>query len=126
MDTPLVASLMTGQFPARHGITQYEGGKTGQEWKKLNRHTKLLPPKYKLHLDTTTTTLPEAFKEHGYATFFAGKWHLGSKKQKSLPTNHGFDINVGGNEAGGPKGGYFSPFSNPNITNLAKEKGIFY
>ena len=26
---------------------------------------------------------------------FAGKWHLGSKEQESLPTDHGFEINKG-------------------------------
>ena len=122
--SPSRASLMTGQFPARHGITQYEGAKTGQAWKELNRHTKLLPPEYKLHLDSTLTTLPEVFKSQGYTTFFAGKWHLGSKEQKSLPTDHGFDINQGGNESGSPVGGYFSPFNNPNLTNYPEEKGM--
>lgn len=123
--SPSRASLMTGQFPARHGITQYEGSKiSGQAWKNRNRHTKLLPPEFKHHLDSSTTTIPEAFKEQGYVTFFAGKWHLGSKEQKSLPTDHGFDINVGGNKAGGPIGGYFSPYKNPNLPNLPEEKGL--
>ncbi|WP_158968627.1 sulfatase [Paraglaciecola sp. L3A3] len=123
--SPSRASLMTGQFTARHGITQYEGKRTtGQEWKQRNRHTKLLPPEFKLHLDQSSTTLPEAFKEQGYATFFAGKWHLGSKEENSLPTDHGFDVNQGGNQAGGPSGGFFSPFKNPNLTNLPEEKGM--
>ncbi|WP_372756148.1 sulfatase [Mariniflexile sp.] len=122
--SPARASLMTGQFTARHGITQYEGAKTGQDWKNLNRHTKLLPPEFKLHLDSSAITLPEVFKEQGYLTFFAGKWHLGGKEQNSLPTNHGFDINQGGNEHGGPVGGFFSPFNNPNLENKPEEKGM--
>ncbi|WP_111709594.1 sulfatase [Lutibacter citreus] len=122
--SPSRASLMTGQFPVRHGITQFEGQRnSGQSWKERKRYTKLLPPEYKHHLDSSATTLPEAFKEQGYATFFAGKWHLGSKEQRSLPTDHGFDINIGGNHAGGPSGGYFSPFKNPNLPNLPEEKG---
>jgi arylsulfatase A-like enzyme len=46
-------------------------------------------------------------------TFFAGKWHLGSKG--SWPEDHGFDINKGGWDAGSPMGGYFSPWQNPNL-----------
>ncbi|MEP1890940.1 MAG: sulfatase [Cyclobacteriaceae bacterium] len=122
--TPSRASLLNGQFTARHGLTQYEGGKTGQEWKKLNRHTKLLPPEYVHHLDHDDLTLPEAFKESGYATFFAGKWHLGSAEQGSLPTDHGFDVNQGGYRAGGPSGGFFSPFNNPQMKDYPEEKGM--
>jgi len=54
-------------------------------------------------------------KEAGYKTFFAGKWHLGSKG--SWPTDHGFDINIGGWDKGSPIGGYFSPYKNPNLEN---------
>lgn len=123
--SPSRASLLNGQFTARHGLTQYDGAKSGQEWKKLNRHTKLLPPEYKHHLDQNDVTLPEVLKDSGYATFFAGKWHLGSEKDNSLPTDHGFDINQGGYEKGGPySGGYFSPFNNPNMTDYEDEKGM--
>lgn len=123
--SPSRASLLNGQFTARHGITQYDGAKTGQEWKKLNRHTKLLPPEYKHHLDQSDVTLPEVLKENGYKTFFAGKWHLGSAADNSLPTDHGFDINVGGYERGGPySGGYFSPFNNPQMEDYEDEKGM--
>ena len=42
----------------------------------------------------------------------AGKWHLGG--EGSYPEDHGFDINIGGHEAGGPyPGGYFAPYGNP-------------
>ncbi|UMB59196.1 sulfatase [Lutibacter sp. A80] len=123
--SPSRASLMTGQYPARHGITQFEGKRnSGQSWKQRKRYTKLLPPEYKHHLDSSSITLPEAFKEQGYATFFAGKWHLGGKEQRSLPTDHGFDVNIGGYNAGGPNGGYFSPFKNPYLPNLPEEKGL--
>lgn len=123
--SPSRASLLNGQFTARHGITQFEGAPSGQEWKKKNRHTKLLPPAYKHHLDHKDVTLPEVLKANGYRTFFAGKWHLGSAAQNSLPTNHGFDINQGGYERGGPySGGYFSPFNNPQMEDRDSEKGM--
>ena len=123
--SPSRASLLNGQFTARHGITQFEGAPTGLEWKKKNRYTKLLPPEFKHHLDQKDVTLPEVLKENGYATFFAGKWHLGSEKDHSLPTDHGFDFNLGGYEVGGPySGGYFSPFNNPYLIDSPEEKGM--
>ena len=54
----------------------------------------------------------------GYRTFMAGKWHLGGKG--SYPEDHGFDINIGGFEAGSPPGGYFSPYHNPKLTDGPK------
>ncbi len=111
--SPSRASIMTGQFPARHGITDWIGARTGEDWRKVGRFNKLLPPEYNRHLSHSDITLPEAMKEGGYKTFFAGKWHLGS--EGSWPTDHGFDINKGGWDAGSPRGGFFSPFKNPNL-----------
>lgn len=113
--SPSRASIMLGTFPARHGITDWIGAKTGEEWRKAGRFNKLLPPEYVHQLPQEATTLPEAFKEAGYKTFFAGKWHLGN--EGSWPEDHGFDINKGGWEKGSPIGGYFSPFTNPNLEN---------
>jgi arylsulfatase A-like enzyme len=58
-------------------------------------------------------TIAEALKEHGYQTFFAGKWHLGGKG--FWPTEQGFDVNVGGNDKGSPPGGYYAPWQNPTL-----------
>ncbi|AZQ63998.1 DUF4976 domain-containing protein [Flammeovirga pectinis] len=109
--SPSRASMMTGKSPARHGITDWIGSPEGEAWRKQKRHNKLMPAFYKHSLDTAFTTMQEAFKENGYTTFFAGKWHIGG--QGSLPEDHGFDINIGGYHKGGPKGGYFSPYNNP-------------
>ncbi len=117
--SPSRASIMTGKFPARHGITDWIGARTGVEWRKAGRFNKLLPPEYVHELDKEYTTLPEAMKEEGYITFFAGKWHIGGKG--SWPEDHGFDINKGGWDKGSPIGGYFSPWKNPNLKN--KEDG---
>ena len=112
--SPSRASILTGKFPARHGITNWIGESSGEDWRKMNRNTKLLPADYVRNLPKDYLTLPEALKLAGYKTFFAGKWHLGSKG--SWPEDHGFDINKGGWDAGSPKGGYFSPYENPNLT----------
>lgn len=111
--SPSRASIMSGKFPARHGITDWIGAKTGEEWSKRGRATQLLPPEYVHALPHEYITLPEAMKEAGYKTFFAGKWHIGTKG--SWPEDHGFDINKGGWDVGSPRGGFFAPWENPNL-----------
>ena len=117
--SPSRASIMSGKSTARHGITDWIGAESGEEWRKRNRHNKLLPPDYIHNLPHEYTTLPEALKQEGYKTFFAGKWHLG--EEGSWPEDHGFDVNIGGWTPGSPWGGYFSPFQNPKLKN--KEDG---
>lgn len=113
--SPTRASLLTGKYPQRTGITDYinpAGGNQPENWK---RPTALLPAPYSDCLALEETTLAEAFKKSGYATFFAGKWHLGP--EGFYPENQGFDVNRGGVERGGPYGGkrYFSPYGNPRL-----------
>tara|TARA_R110002126_G_scaffold72364_1_gene180922 strand:+ start:107914 stop:109503 length:1590 start_codon:yes stop_codon:yes gene_type:complete len=111
--SPSRATIMTGKFTARHGITNWIGEKSGKDWRKMNRHDKLLPAEYVHNLAQEDITLAETMKDNGYKTFFAGKWHLGDKG--SYPEDHGFEINIGGWDKGGPVGGYFSPFKNPQL-----------
>jgi arylsulfatase A-like enzyme len=111
--SPSRASIMSGKFPARHGITDWIGARTGEDWRKAGRFNQLFPPEYVHALPAEYTTLPEAMKEAGYRTFFAGKWHIGEKG--SWPEDHGFDVNKGGWDVGSPKGGYFAPWENPNL-----------
>jgi arylsulfatase A-like enzyme len=111
--SPSRASIMSGKFPARHGITDWIGARTGEEWRKAGRFNKLLPPEYVHNLPHEYVTLPEALKEAGYKTFFAGKWHLGS--EGSWPEDRGFDINKGGWDKGSPMGGFYAPWENPRL-----------
>ncbi|MHC4995117.1 MAG: sulfatase [Planctomycetota bacterium] len=117
--SPSRASVMTGQYTTRHGVTDWIGAKTGLEW---NRNDRVLPAEYTHHLPHETTSLAEAFKAAGYRTFFAGKWHLGDTG--SDPQDHGFDINKGGFRAGSPPGGYFSPWTNPALENGPKGESL--
>lgn len=111
--SPSRASIMSGKFPARHGITDWIGAWTGEKRATAGKHNQLFTPEYVHNLPHDYTTLPEAMKEAGYITFFAGKWHIGGKG--SWPTDHGFDINKGGWDVGSPRGGYFAPWKNPNL-----------
>ena len=108
--SPSRASIMTGKYPTRLGITTWIGDRAGRDWK---RNTKLLPAAYTRRLDHGETTLAEALRAAGYRTFFAGKWHLGDKG--SWPEDHGFEINKGGWDRGSPAGGYFAPYVNPRL-----------
>lgn len=79
----------------------------------MGRHDSLLPADYVHHLPQQDITIAEALQDHGYTTFFAGKWHLGD--EGAYPEDHGFPINKGGRDKGSPMGGYFSPFENPKL-----------
>ncbi len=111
--SPSRASILTGKYPPNHGITTWIGDASGKVWSGRGRHDSHLPAEYDRNLRASEITLAEVLRENGYRTFFAGKWHLGSKG--SWPTDHGFDINKGGWDRGSPIGGYFSPWQNPNL-----------
>jgi arylsulfatase A-like enzyme len=102
--SPTRASLLTGQYPARVGITNYIPGEAAG---------KLQEPEYTMHLPHDRTTVAEALATAGYETAFVGKWHLGAADH--WPTDHGFDHNVAGCDWGMPENGFFSPWGNPAL-----------
>ena len=114
--SPTRASILTGKYPQRVGITDYINPGGGNQPGRWRRNTAMLPAGYRDRLAHEEVTVAEAVKQAGYATFFAGKWHLGPEGH--WPENQGFDINRGGCERGGPYGGkkYFSPYGNPRLT----------
>jgi arylsulfatase A-like enzyme len=77
--SPTRASIMTGKYPVRTGITNYIGG---------NRAGALQPAANKDHLALEEVTIAEAMRDAGYKTFFAGKWHLGDGEYS--PNQQGF------------------------------------
>ena len=111
--SPTRSSIMTGKYPARTGNTDYFGGP--QPGTRYKRNTFLIPAAYKYGMDLEEQTIAETMRSCGYATFFAGKWHLG--KSALYPEHQGFDINKGGHRSGGPYGGkkYFSLYGNPRL-----------
>ncbi|MES2594932.1 MAG: sulfatase [Verrucomicrobiota bacterium] len=111
--SPTRAAVQTGRWPQRTGITDYIGAAMKPElWK---RNTVLLPAPYQDRLAHEEVTMGEMMKSAGYATFFAGKWHLGP--EGFWPENQGYDINMGGVDRGGPygRGKYFTPYDNPRL-----------
>ena len=111
--SPTRASILTGRHPVRVDITDWIPGtaKEGRFAKVEDRD----------NLALEEVTIAELLKEHGYRTFFAGKWHLGNEGH--YPEDQGFDINIGGHERGSPPGGYYAPWNNPRLE--AKEDGEY-
>ena len=98
--SPTRVSLQTGVHPARLATTDYFGAAGPERW---NRKTSHLPAPYEDRLPLDQLSLAELFSPHGYATFFAGKWHLGP--EGFWPEDQGYQFNRGGWTRGGPYGG---------------------
>ena len=107
--SPTRAALITGLAPARLHITQH--GADGRQFWPDDRV--IQPPSTQHELSHETRTLAERLKAAGYATGFFGKWHLGGK-EKFWPTEHGFELNLGGCGLGGPPT-YFDPYRIPTL-----------
>jgi len=104
--SPTRASIMSGRYPARVGVTQYINGR---DWGKL------LEVPYVRELPLEEKSLASALRENGYATWHLGKWHLG--EEPYWPEKHGFDVNFGGCHMGHPNHGYWSPWKIPTLEN---------
>ena len=105
--SPTRYSLMTGKYPTRVRATNFFSGKRGGKFN---------PAPLNDEMPAEEITIAEALKSKGYATFFAGKWHLGHN-EALYPQSQGFDVNIGGWTRGGPYTGkkYFAPFENPQM-----------
>lgn len=105
--SPTRASLLTGRYPARVGITDWLPGR------KSDPADRLLSPALPTHLALEETTLAEALRAASYRTGYVGKWHLG-ETPAHFPEAQGFDVNIGGSGKGHPPS-YFSPHRLPNL-----------
>ncbi|MCP5112340.1 MAG: sulfatase, partial [bacterium] len=111
--SPTRASILTGLFPARIGITT-PSGHVAREVLEKGLQPKA-PPAQKAMAAMSVTrlsqdyhTLAEAFRDAGYATGHFGKWHLGVEPYD--PLHHGFDVDIPHTPAPGPSGGYLGPW----------------
>jgi arylsulfatase A-like enzyme len=114
--SPTRYSLMTGKYPTRVRATNFFSGK---------RSGTFNPAPLKNHMPLDEITLAQTLKTKGYATFFAGKWHLG-ESEEYYPQNRGFDVNIGGYSKGGPYSGnkYFAPFENPEMEDKPDDRHL--
>lgn len=107
--SPTRASIMSGKYPARVGVTNYI------DWGGKHHPLKgrLIDAPYHKELPQSEHSIAAALKDTGYQTWHVGKWHLGGPGY--YPDEHGFDQNIGGCEWGMPINGYFSPWQIPTL-----------
>ena len=105
--SPTRYSIQTGRYGTRVRATNYFSGR---------RKARFAPAPLRDEMPLDEVTIAQALKAEGYATFFAGKWHLG-KTPEHWPEKRGYDHNKGGHERGGPygPGRYFTPYGNPRL-----------
>ena len=132
--SPTRASILSGLYPARIGITTPNCHlEEVQLEKKLiagkQPTTKVLNADNLTRLKPEYFTLAEALKEAGYATAHFGKWHLGWNR-KDHPEDHyepkdqGFDLDFPHTpRAPGPGGGYLAPWKFINDPPLPAQPG---
>ncbi|MEZ5940467.1 MAG: sulfatase [Planctomycetaceae bacterium] len=83
--SPTRASIQSGQYQVRHGITDFIPGHP-------HPFAKLTVPKVSGELPLEVETLAEALKKQGYTSGYFGKWHLGGVDFE--PDKQGYDESI--------------------------------
>ena len=107
--SPTRASILSGKYPARVGVTDWINWGGGLH----PCRGRVVDAPYTDHLPLEETSLAAALRAGGYATWHVGKWHLGGEDY--YPDRHGFDVNIGGCHMGCPTSGYFAPYHIPTL-----------
>ena len=100
--SPTRTSIMLGQNPARHRVTNWTLWSDKDTSGKTKR---LLAPKdwRKSGIQPSDVTLPKRLQSGGYFTIHCGKAHWGAYGTEGAdPTRLGFDVNIAGHPAGAP------------------------
>lgn len=116
--SPTRSALLTGQSPARTGITVPNchmpqvvlQATTG---KKAPVDQKVIQPDPVTRLKTEYRTIAETLKDAGYSTAHFGKWHLGPEPYS--PLQQGFDVDLPHTAGPGPAGSFVAPWKFPNF-----------
>jgi arylsulfatase A-like enzyme len=111
--SPTRGSIMTGKYPPRFGITNFIGG---------TRAGKMLPAPNTRQLALEEVTIAESMRDAGYATFFAGKWHLGDAG--FMPKDQGFTHDEGSDT--GPKGAKAKRPDDPKATDRITDAAVMF
>lgn len=81
--SPSRVAVMTGQYPARHGIHSYLDSREKNEKRGMTHF-----------LNSEVPTIARSMQQAGYATAHFGKWHMGGGRDVDdapLPQAYGFD-----------------------------------
>ncbi|MBK8092945.1 MAG: sulfatase [Verrucomicrobiaceae bacterium] len=111
--SPTRSALLTGQSPARTGITipnchMPQVVLQATPGKKAPPDQKAISPDPATRLKTEYRTLAETLKDAGYATAHFGKWHLGPEPYS--PLQQGFDLDLPHHPGPGPAGSFVAPW----------------
>ena len=116
--SPTRASILSGQSPARTGITtpachlpQVVLKSTVAQ--KAAANSPVVMPATVTRFSTEYHTLAESLKDAGYVTGHFGKWHLGAEPYS--PLQNGFDVDVPHWPGPGPAGSYVAPWKFPDF-----------
>ncbi|MGB2559552.1 MAG: sulfatase [Akkermansiaceae bacterium] len=105
--SPTRASILTGKYPSRIGLSNHSGSRGP-----MGAGHQLTPPEVVGNVPLDDITLAEALKNAGYATAHIGKWHLQAhhmKGREHYPEANGFELNIAGHSMGQP-GDYYFPY----------------
>jgi arylsulfatase A-like enzyme len=124
--SPTRASILTGLYPGRLGITMPTGHSpevklTASLTPRAAPHLKARTPLGVSRLDPKYPTLAQRLQAAGYATGHFGKWHLGTPPYS--PLQHGFDTDVPHHNGPGPAGSFVAPWKFPAALNFTGAPG---
>ena len=115
--SPTRASIQTGRYPSRIGVTDWirarfqvqDGDLTPPSPFEENGDKILRTPSNPYWMEQDEITIAELLKKSGYFTCHIGKWHLGPDDY--YPEKQGYDLNIAGCDMGQPVN-YFDPYVN--------------
>jgi arylsulfatase A-like enzyme len=115
--SPTRASIMTGQNPARHGMTAPAAHLGAERFEAVASengppHQKCTNVRSSTRLNPGLPFLSKVLKGAGYSTAHFGKWHLG--REPHSPLERGFDVDLPHWWGPGPKSSYLAPWGYEN------------
>jgi len=113
--SPTRASIQTGKYPVRTGVTDWIPGR--KQWPTA----KVLTRPTATEMALKEKTVAECLREGGYRTASVGKWHLGG--EGFSPVQQGYDVNIAGDHRGSPMS-YFAPFEFVNMKSLSPDESL--
>ena len=118
LSSPTRASILTGQTPARNGITAPnchlpQARMHPTVLSRAPSSDKAIGCESATRLDTNLPTLGKIMKGSGYATAHFGKWHLGPEPYSAA--DHGFETDIPHWPGPGPAGSYVAPWKYPDF-----------
>jgi len=124
--SPTRASIQTGLWPARIGITAPVCHVPEEKFEETVAErgpagTKVLSCASATRLKHEYYTLAEALHDAGYRTGHFGKWHLGQEPYD--PLHQGYDVDVPHWGGPGPAGSYIAPWKFPAKLNFTGAPG---